>query len=143
MESLKQFNLLIIQDKFITKGKLENFKRYIERLDTMANINIYNGYTSLEELSTFIKTHELEIESKSELLFWLKNEFHNLLKGLNKRIEFADDFLLIKHILLKYFTELKYEYTNNYKKTIEFVNSVNLDELLTLCEIPENISEEL
>jgi hypothetical protein len=143
MESLKQFNLLIIQDKFITKGKLENFKRYIERLDTMANINIYNGYLTLEDLSTFIKTHELEIESKSELLFWIKTLFHNLLKGLNKRIDMADDFLLIKHIITEYFRELKLEYTNNYKKTIEFVNSINLDELLILCEIPENICEEI
>ena len=133
MENSKQFNLLIIQDRFNTKGKIENFKRYIERLDIMANINIYNGYTTLEELSTFTKTHELDVESKSELLFWLKIEFHNLLKGINKRIEIADDFLLIKHILLKYFTELKNEYTNNYKKTIEFVNTINIDDL-QLCE---------
>ena len=132
MENSKQFNLLCIQDRFTTKGKIENFKKYIERLDIMANINIYNGYTTLEELSTFTKTHELDIEHKSELLFWLKNEFHNLIKGLNKRIEVSEDFLLIKHILLKYFTEIKNEYTNNYKKTIEFVNTINIDDL-PLC----------
>jgi hypothetical protein len=129
MENSKQFNLLCIQDRFTTKGKIENFKKYIERLDIMANINIYNGYTTLEELSTFTKTHELDIESTSELLFWLKHEFHNLIKGLNKRIEFSEDFLLIKHILLKYFTEIKNEYTNNYKKTIEFVNTINIYDL--------------
>jgi hypothetical protein len=83
----------------------------------------------------FIRKYELSIESQTELIYWLRTYFDSWIKGLNNRLKILDDFLLVKHIVSEEISIIKQEGYNNYKKTIEFVKSVDiiaLNDLLVL-----------
>jgi len=135
-----EINLSTIIDKCLTKGKQENFKKYIERLESrnFNKIIFYEGYISIKDLCFFIRKYELSIESQTELIYWIKIYFDSWIKGLNNRLKICEDFLLIKHIVTDEINIIKNNGYINYKKTIEFVKTIDINALkeLLVLEFP-------
>jgi len=139
-----QYDLSNLRDFFETKGKQENFKNYLLKLGIKRIINVYTGYHSFEDLLEFLSMAQLTISSPSELIYWIKIYFGNWLKGINHRIKLADDYLLIKHIIVDHFNQIKIQGKQQLQQTIEFINSIKFDELLKLAptfEIEDSDSE--
>jgi hypothetical protein len=138
------YDLINLNGFFVTKGKQENFKNYLLKLDNKRIVNIYTGYHSITDLVEFLSNAELTVSSPSELIYWIKLYFGNWQKGINNRIRICEDYLLIKHIILEHFNQVKIQGRQHLQQTIEFINSINFEEFLKLVptfEIEELDSE--
>lgn len=136
------YDLSIIEDKFTTPGKLNSFKKYISSIEPRNIITIYTGYHSLSELMDFLIKHELYVESKSELIYWVRVYYNSWLNSINKRIKVADDYLLIKHIIIEHFTELKQNALKQFITTLDYINNIYIEELINMMPTPSKDEDE-
>lgn len=137
----KQYNLMDIPiSKLNTIGKQQNFKNYIWRLVNRNDFNIircYTGYHTLEDLATFIHEHQLSsVRTNQDLNMWIKLMYSNWNKGLNNRLEMAQDFILVRNIIAEFIMDIRNEGKDNLNSTIEFVNSIDIDDVLQI--VPES-----
>lgn len=139
--STNTYDISILDSLFDTNGKQENFKNYKNKLLHRTLVNIYLGFHSIDELVQFLTINELTVNSPSELIYWIQVYYKNWVNGINKRIAMCDDYLLIKPIITKHFTDLKQEGRINLVSTIEYINSINFDDLLTVAPTFENDEE--
>lgn len=125
--------------KLNSVGKQNNYNNYISRLVTRNDFNLiskYVGYHTLEELVLFIQVYKPSgIKNKHELKYWITLMFSNWIRGVNLRLQIADDFLLIKHIIAEFILNITKEGKENLKTTINYINSININDLLEL--VPE------
>jgi hypothetical protein len=132
------YDLSIIEDKFTTTGKLNSFKKYISSIEPRNIIQIYTGYHSLNELRDFLIKYELYVESKSELIYWVRVYYNSWISSINKRIQVANDYLLIKHIIIEHFTELKQNALKQFITTLDYINNIYIEELINMMPTPSN-----
>ena len=136
------YDLSIIEDKFTTTGKLNSFKKYISSIEPRNIITIYTGYHSLNELRDFLIKYELYVESKSELIYWVRVYYNSWISSINKRIQVANDYLLIKHIIIEHFTELKQNALKQFITTLDYINNIYIEELINMMPTPSKDEDE-
>lgn len=136
------YDLSIIEDKFTTTGKLNSFKKYISSIEPRNIIQIYTGYHSLNELRDFLIKYELYVESKSELIYWVRVYYNSWISSINKRIQVANDYLLIKHIIIEHFTELKQNALKQFITTLDYINNIYIEELINILPTPSKDEDE-
>jgi hypothetical protein len=128
----KQFNLMDIPiSKLNTAGKHMYYSNYIHRLvDKNFNIiNLYEGYITKLSLVEYIKTKQFTFTNRDELKTWINICYRNWKLGLKKRLEIADDFILIRNIVKETLLEIETQGAENWNDTIKFIETVDVDEI--------------
>lgn len=130
---VKTFDLMDIpESKLNTNAKKMYHKNYIARLMSRGDFHlvvIFPELSNIEDVIGWFKQSQNPLTDIAGMRQMIKTQFSGWKWGLKRRLEIAEDFTFITHIIREILMEIEEQGAERLSETLRFFKTINLEEL--------------